>query len=237
MFLNWLGFGNETERPPRKRPIKFIDETVYMSEFPLMKTHGFYEHGFPQGAVIHLTAGNETIGHQSVQYALSQDHCYFVIDMMGIVHQQFEIQKWGSHAGRSEYPGLGTSLSKKLVGIEIQNPGKLVKKDIFDPISWFGKRYEKAEYFDYDHNIEKGWYLPINGMQMRSLQKLIVDLKSIRPDVFDLDFVLGHDEIAKGRKTDPGGALGMNMDQFRSSLKSLYLEYSEVYDDLSNTII
>lgn len=198
-----------------------------MTDYPLMHSGGFYVDKFPKGAVIHLTAGNETIGRQSVQYAIDQKHSYFIIDLMGDVYQQFDIRKWGSHAGKSSHHTLGKNLSRQLVGIEIQNPGKLIKKDLFSPVSWFGKRYEDAEYFDHQKNIQQGWYQRINNNQMYSLQKLLIELKHMRPEVFNLDYVLGHDEVAKERKTDPGGALGMPMDDLRYKLKNLYMEYTE----------
>ena len=192
-----------------------------------MRSRGFYKDSFPIGAIIHTTAGNEKVGDQSVKYAIDQGHNYFVIDMNGDVFQQFDIRKWGSHAGKSRIFGLGSNLSRKLVGIEIQNPGKLIKKDKFEPVSWFGKRYPDAKYFDHSWNIQQGWYLPINDKQMRSLKKLLIDLKNMKPEVFSLSNVFGHDEVSSDRKSDPGGALGLSMPDFRYDLKNLYSEINE----------
>lgn len=188
---------------------------ISLNDLPKMKGQGLYEKLFPEGAVVHTTAGSSSHGRFTVEHALKMSHSYFVIDSGGFVYQQFDLAFWGYHAGKSFHPDLGSSLSKKLVGIEIQNPGKLDD----DKISWFGKFYKDAKFYCEEENIEEGYYQNINALQYNSLKLLILKMRSLRPDVFKLDYVLGHDEISPGRKSDPGGALGMCMEDFREELR------------------
>jgi lysozyme family protein len=52
--------------------------------------------------------------------------------------------------------------------------------------------------------------------------KLLLWLKGNQPDVFQFEFVLGHDEVSPGRKNDPGGALSVTLPQFRERLVSMH---------------
>ena len=47
-------------------------------------------------------------------------------------------------------------------------------------------------------------------------------LKKNNPEIFNLEYVLGHSEISAGRKQDPGGALSMSMVEFREKLIENY---------------
>jgi len=229
-----------------------------------MRTRGDYKKDYPQGAVVHFTAGRSRKkpeggtrnrsshleqGKQSVNSAVSKGaYCYFVIDRDGNVHQNFPLDRWGYHAGESAWKGLSGTVSNELVGIEIQNAGKLRDywKDGRDKkhtcpegklAAWFtrpdkGDAYfdkeEDARYGSDDDNIQRGWYHKYSVEQERALEELLLWLKSNNPKVFDLDLVLGHDEVAgpKGigrkRKSDPGASLSMTMTEFRKYLKKMY---------------
>lgn len=77
-------------------------------------------------------------------------------------------------------------------------------------------------------NIAKGTYEKYTEKQEQALIELVLWLKKNNPSVFNLDYVLGHDEVAgpsgigRWRKTDPGGSLSMTMDKFRTLLKNKY---------------
>ncbi len=54
------------------------------------------------------------------------------------------LDRWGSHAGKSSYSGLGNWVSKKLVGIEVCNAGRLIKTaDGYEP--WWNKNYNPGD--------------------------------------------------------------------------------------------
>jgi N-acetyl-anhydromuramyl-L-alanine amidase AmpD len=91
-----------------------------------MRTRGRYRKNYPEGAVVHFTSRRDD-PRGAISTALSDGYCYFVIAPNGDVYQNFLLNLWGQHAGRSSWSGLGNSLSQYLVGIELCNSGKLRK--------------------------------------------------------------------------------------------------------------
>ncbi len=194
----------------------------------LSKTRGFYEHGYPVGAIVHFTAGHQ---EQTIEEALDEQikngYTYFFIDKDGKIGQNFALNQWGYHCGESKWPGLGSSVHSKLVGIEVACSGQLES----NMAPWFNK----AKPFSPDDvrkvpgldNMEEGYYHKYTAAQEVSLTRLLVWLYANNPGVFSLDYVLGHDEVSgpKGlgwrRKNDPGGSLSMTMSAFREKLKSI----------------
>lgn len=122
-----------------------------------MRTRGYYKKKYPQGAVVHFTAGRSRKkseggsrnpsthldqGKRGVRSAADKgSYAYFVIDRDGNVHQNFPLNRWGYHAGTSAWKGLSGSVSDELVGIEIQNAGTL--KDYWKDGS--GKKHKCPE--------------------------------------------------------------------------------------------
>jgi len=241
----------------------YYPEAVH-TEFQL-KTRGFYKKNYPQGAVIHYTAGRSRnnieggknnakthleMGKRSIAYAEKQgSYCYFLIDRSGNVHQNFPLNRWGYHAGKSAWKGLEGSVSDELVGIEIQGAGHLSnlynynKKQYPCPegklAAWytnpkkgdlFFDKIKEARYSEDNDNIQKGWYHSFSKEQEKALLELLIWLKINNPYVFDFDLVLGHDEVAgpKGigyiRKSDPGASLSMTMSEFRTKVKMEYIK-------------
>ena len=62
-----------------------------------------------------------------------------------------------------------------------------------------------------DRNIRRGVSACFTSVQFGALFELLRWLKARFPESFRMDRVFGHDEVAtpSGRKTDPGGCLGM----------------------------
>lgn len=205
-----------------------------------MKVRGKYKKGFPQGAIVHYTAGrdySESDAVNTLKWSTEQGYCFFVIGPTGIVYQSFPLSHWGYHAGKSNYKGLGDGVSQFLVGIEVVNAGSV--KPIDDKYAaWFHmtdgynpkngiKKSSQLFYNDevrsveVDHltYVQKGVYRKFTPHQEQSLTQLILWMKRIRPDVFNLDFVLGHSEVSPFRKIDPGGSISMSMSDYRNYLK------------------
>ncbi len=67
-------------------------------------------------------------------------------------------------------------------------------------------------------NIKKGKYQAFTSKQEAALKNFIFWLKDVNPE-FDVEWVVGHDEIAPTRKSDPGASLSMTMPKFRELLK------------------
>lgn len=197
---------------------------------------GEYPKKYPYGAIVHFTAGHYEGGTAKAIDSIEDSPYFFCcIGIDGKLVQVNPFNQWGYHAGESAWTIGGkkvTGVSNLLVGIEMNNPGRLVEKN--------GKYYA---YFDTKFknpiknvrvikkntdNILAGAYMPYTEEQEQGLVEFLLFMKANNPDVFDFDYVLGHDEVAgpKGigrwRKNDPGGALSMTMTEFRAHLRSEY---------------
>lgn len=185
---------------------------------------GKYENDYPQGCVVHTTGG-QLGAIEEIQNASINGYVYFVIGHGGIVHQNFTLDSWGHHAGLSSWADLGDNLSKKLVGIELCNPGKVEPQPDGTFKSWFGKCYSQSEvrYAPPGQYINPGFYVKCTTEQEVALFELITWLHDNNPDVFKIQNVVGHDEVRahigkRGDKTDPGGSLLWTMEEFRQEL-------------------
>ena len=207
-----------------------------------MKVQGRYAAGYPSGAIVHFTAGGRD-AVATVEGGIRNGYCFFVIGPDGHVYQNFELECWGSHAGKSTHQKLGNSVSRFLVGIEICCAGKVRQMDgeCFRP--WFNDpdHYRRCcepiprgvpdpardlaaaevRHVERFHNREAGWYHCFTAEQELALTDLLLWLKENNPAVFQFEFVLGHDEVSPGRKNDPGGSLSVTMPMLRQRLIAL----------------
>lgn len=188
-----------------------------------MKTVGEYRKKYPEGAVVHFTAGRcdtEADMIASMRWGFGEGYCFFGIGPTGVVYQAAPLNRWGHHAGKSSWPSLGSSLSQYLVGIEVASAGRLDSANK----SWFGKTYSQDRVRDVkaEANRVAGKYVKYTDEQEESLMGLLTWLAMNNPDVFSFDLVLGHDEVSPGRKNDPGGALSMTMPELRKKLHSQF---------------
>lgn len=189
-------------------------------DFDKSRTRGSYANGYPVGAIVHFTAGRRSGLKAGMAEQVKNGYTYFVIDKDGNIGQNFSLDSWGYHAGQSSYPGLGESVSSKLVGIEIQAAGKLEKSGAGYK-TWFGEPVPAAEVrviAQKTDNQEAGAYQAYTAAQEESLIRLLTWLHENNPAVFQHKYVLGHDEVSPGRKNDPGGALSMTMPTLRKKL-------------------
>lgn len=186
-----------------------------------MKTAGKYRRGYPEGLVVHFTAGSSA--ESSLMWGKEQGFAFWMIAKNGDLYQTKPLDLWGYHAGKSSWPGISGTVSDEFDGVEIDCAGRLEKKGN-NWQSWFGRvvpaslrRYSKGE-----ANIVEGWYEKFTPEQEATLKRLALWLKENCPEVFDLDKVVGHDECSEGRKNDPGAALSMTMPEFREMIKKEY---------------
>lgn len=186
---------------------------------------------YPRGAVIHFTAGragSEDDARATFDWLQRNGLKAVVIGPLGKCYFPHDWEsKWGPHAGKSYHPALGDGVSRYLVGFEVACEGKLELRD-GKFYSWFGSVVPRERVNTYTQrvgNIEAGHYAAFTPQQIERLVELLCYLKD-KYSSFDFDLVVGHDEVAtpKWRKNDPGGSLGMTMEQFRSYLKATYSE-------------
>lgn len=199
---------------PDKREIGQLYYPRARIDREMKTTIGCYEHEYPQGAVIHYTASGSSL--YDIDHGIKKHLCYWLITDDGTVFQTAPLDKWGYHAGKSHHPVLGDSLSSKLLGIEVDCPGKL-DKGPQGWRTWYGTyvRDEKVRMYKGEA------YHVFSSAQMYALERLLIWLKVNNPSVFDFDYVVGHDEISL-KKSDPGGCLRTDMPTFRELMKGLY---------------
>lgn len=208
--------------------------------------------GFPDGLIIHYTAGNET-GPSLASYAKSQGYSFLILDTKGVLWQGAPLDQWGYHAGISSMTYKGkkvSSASKYCVGVEVicrgllfgidannkkidfsAKPGLIADYDgpLYGWSSFYKSLKLKPNQLPVPYpmtkkfpksvgNIRAGIYQLYTEAQHEGLLQLIQWLQGVNPD-FNIDYVLGHDEVSPGRKTDPGGSLGQSMNEFRSTLR------------------
>lgn len=222
------------EEPPRNGA---SEQAKKLAWYPLaatnkdlvMKSKGKYANNYPVGAVVHFTAGHFSGGLNkaidSIEGGIKNGYNFMVISYDGKVVQACPLTDWGYHAGKSSWPGLGESVSSKLVGIEINCAGKLEKRgDKY--YTWFNLEIPQSDvrHVAAKDNVQAGYYHKYSKEQEDALVELLLWMKSNNPDIFSFDFVLGHDEVAPDRKNDPGGSLSVSMPEFRNLLKQKYKE-------------
>lgn len=167
----------------------------------------------PEYLVIHYTAGRS--GQSSVNHFMNPQakaSAHIVLDRTGKIWQlvPFRVRAW--HAGVSAWAGRH-GLNDFSIGIEIDNAGRLQK--IGDKYqAWFGGSFTEDQVIHARHKNEQSefpWHA-YTEVQLNALMKL----SQLLVERYQLKDVVGHDDIAPGRKADPGPAFAMN--SFRSSL-------------------
>lgn len=167
----------------------------------------------PEYLVIHFTAG------RSAQSAIdhfrdpsAQVSAHVVIGRQGEICQVVPFNRKAWHAGQSAWAGR-QGLNGFSIGIEFDNAGKLTKiGETYQ--AWFGGSYAESEIVQARHKNEQDlsyWHAFTEKQVSTGL-----DLAKLLIRSYGLRDILGHDDIAPGRKVDPGPAFPMR--SFRSYL-------------------
>ena len=159
----------------------------------------------PRFAVMHYTAGRNlesSVESLCTQKPRGNASAHIVIGRDGRIVQlaPFDTITW--HAGVSQWGAL-VGLNAHAIGIEMDNAG-LLHREGEQFVSWFGKAYPAKEVLLAAHRHGGGvqaWhtYSERQIAQALALCELLVAH-------YGLEDVLGHEDIARGRKTDPGPA-------------------------------
>lgn len=184
-----------------------------------MKTRGEYPLRYPEGAVVHYNAGNSD-QKGFMNYMRRMGYLTFLIDRDGYTWQDFPLNKWGHHAGRSEWRDIKGTVNSRFVGIEVMSAGRLTMDTDEIYRTYWGLPVEKEEVrcSFVNRNIAEGCYHKFLPRQVEELTALILWLESNGQGIFKLENVVGHDEVSPGRKVDPGGALPFTMPAYRAHL-------------------
>lgn len=157
--------------------------------------------------VMHYTAGKNSA--QSVSWLTNSESrasAHLVIGREGDITQLVGFDRVAWHAGQSEWAGR-THLNGCSIGIELDNAGRLSRVGENRWQAWFGAEYPAAEVMEAVHKNETapaGWHLYTEAQLDAAVR-----VASLLVNHYGLKDILGHDDIAPGRKSDPGPAFPM----------------------------
>jgi len=161
----------------------------------------------PQYLVFHYTVGSSAKGAADwLCNPKAKASAHLVVGRGGEIIQlaPFNVVTW--HAGVSHWAGL-TGMNNYSIGIEMDNAGVL-KAMGGNYVSSFGKVYPPSEVVLATHrhqDVERPWHAYTEVQISRAFE-----LTELLFDHYGLKEVLGHEDIARGRKIDPGPAFPLS---------------------------
>ena len=170
----------------------------------------------PQVVVIHygvthnldsLVAAQRATGYRA---HLSIDGYVHGVKSVRKIVQKLRLNESGTHAGPSIYRGR-SSVNAFSIGIEICNPGPLIRGAGGKLYTTYGKEWDEDDAVELRHSFpgaQHNWthWARYSDQEIDTCIELIAAIQRAYPTVRD---VVGHDEIAPGRKFDPGPAFPM----------------------------
>lgn len=159
----------------------------------------------PRYLVMHYTAGSSaasSIASLCTQKPQGNASAHIVLARDGAITQlaPFNVVTW--HAGVSQWNGI-VGLNSASIGIEMDNAGPMsVVGDKF--IAWFGREYPKSDVLMAAHK-HGGPVRPWHAYTAVQIERAL-ELADLLVAQYGLVDILGHDDIARGRKQDPGPA-------------------------------
>lgn len=159
--------------------------------------------------VVHNTAGASALS--TINFLRSERPgvgYHIVIDRNGDMYQCAPFNKRIGHAGYSNWKGL-ESLNAHSIGISLANYGPLHKIQDGSYRSEIGSKIVAPEkVFKADHpngtpDRRNHYWETYEGIQLQKLQELI----ELLVEAYPIKNIIGHDDISRGRKIDPGPTL------------------------------
>jgi len=172
----------------------------------------------PSFLVMHYTAGrsaDSSAGWLCDPRAKASAHLVIGKDGKIIQLVPFNVVAW--HAGASSWNDGSKELvgmNKYSLGIELDNPGRLVRKGGRWRSLLLGRDYDDKDVLEATHKHETapaGWYV-----YPQAQLDAAIEVATLLFEQYGLKDVVGHDDIAPARKADPGPAFPM--DSFRARL-------------------
>ena len=156
--------------------------------------------------IIHYTGGPYKQSINTLTNPRVRASAHVIVDRDGSITQlvPFNLIAW--HAGKSYYRGR-TGFNNFSIGIEIVNSGPLTKSgNVFR--SWYGEAFSPTEVIEAVHRNElrpRYWhiYTPEQIETVTEFSHLLINTYGIK-------YILGHEEVAPGRKLDPGPAFPLD---------------------------
>lgn len=168
----------------------------------------------PSLLVMHYTAGKSAESSASwLCSPIAKASAHLIIGMDGKIIQlvPFNFTSW--HAGQSVWEGR-EQVNHFSIGIELDNPGRLSRKGDHWWSTSLGQSYPDDAGILLTHKNEKtpcGWHV-YPAVQLETA----FEVASCIIEHYGIKEVVGHEDVAPGRKSDPGPAFPM--DSFRGKL-------------------
>jgi N-acetylmuramoyl-L-alanine amidase len=185
----------------------------------------------PKFIIIHFTAGRGA--ESSVSWfkdPKAKASAHLVIGRDGKIYQLVDFNKKAWHAGTSQWADQ-TGFNNLSIGIELDNPGRLTK--VGDKyFSWFKKEYSGDNVVAAPHKHEDTvsyWY----EYTEQQIAACLDACKAIM-EKYNIQDILGHDDIAPYRKNDPGPLFPM--ESFRARLLGREDDTMDIYETTSNNV-
>lgn len=185
----------------------------------------------PQYLIFHFTAGRSA--QQSIDWLCnpkSQASAHLVLGRDGSLTQlaPFNAKTW--HAGVSHWEGL-TGLNSHSIGVEMDNAGRLTKVGSTYR-AWFQAEYPEEEVICAKHKFEAdlSFWHTYTAAQVEAATELALTL--VRS--YGLKDILGHEDIAPGRKSDPGPAFPLA--NIRSRVYGRLDEEDKVFEVIADSL-
>ncbi len=167
---------------------------------------GHFANARPDTIIIHYTAGGSAASSANwLCNSQAKASAHIVIGKKGEIFQLLPFDKIAWHAGPSKWKDR-SGLNKYSIGIEIANAGPLEKRAT-GYFTSFGKAIAPENVVLAAHKNgggERAWEA-YTDQQIDMVEKLCILLKQ----VYQIDEILGHDDISPARKEDPGPAYPM----------------------------
>jgi len=192
----------------------------------------------PDTIIIHYTAGpsgSSTVKLFSASNAKLSAHLVAAED--GKITQMVPFDKKGYHAGTSEYGGR-SNFNGFSIGIEISNPGYLTKNPKgAGYVTWWEAQKDNPKPVAADMVYEgthrnavtknKYWY-KYTDVQIAAVKTACEAICA----AYKIKYILGHEEVAPGRKSDPGPAFPL--DELRNEIFNV--EVKPVNENLRDVV-
>lgn len=164
----------------------------------------------PRFIVLHYTAGSSL--EAAIAWLMNPDapgrpSAHLVIGRDGAIRQIVPFNVVANHAGKSFWKGL-TGLNRHAIGIELDNVGPLLPQADGSFRDSYGHPVPAGAGMLAAHKNGgpvRGWQI-YPPAQLEALERVLAALLARYPSLTE---IVGHDDIAPGRKTDPGPAFPM----------------------------
>ncbi|MEP7454693.1 N-acetylmuramoyl-L-alanine amidase [Phyllobacterium sp. SB3] len=186
-------------------------------QVPSPNTGGIFS---PKFLIIHYTASGPASDVASYFAQESADvSAHLVVRRDGSLKQCVAFNRVAWHAGKSQWTGKNgthySSLNNSSIGIEIENWGPLQRTgDRW--ISWRGTNVGRSKVMEARHKFGT----PDCGWEIFTKAQIAATVAAARAicAAYAIEDIVGHDDIAPGRKSDPGPA--WDMKAFKASVRA-----------------